>query len=95
MRKVEAIIASVESKVHQLGEQKKKAEDDLVKARQKVQSLESRIAELETEVNALNEKNRVIQVAQSLNTGEESGEAKRRINELVREIDKCIALLNK
>lgn len=95
MRKVEAIIASVESKVHRLGEQKKKAEDELERSRQKVQSLESKIAELEAEVSALNEKNKVIQVAQSLNSGEESGEAKRRINELVREIDKCIALLNK
>jgi len=95
MRKVEAIIASVEDKIHRLGEQKRQALSELDKSRQKVQALESRIDELKLEVDELQGKNKVIQVAQSLNTGEGSSDAKRRINELVREIDKCIALLNK
>ena len=95
MRKVEAIIASVEDKIHRLGEQKRSALEELDKSRQKVQSLESRVSELNAEIDELKGKNKVIQVAQSLNSGENSTEARRRINELVREIDKCIALLNK
>lgn len=95
MRKVEAIIASVEAKVHQLGEQKQKAEEELSSFREKLLVKDQRIAELESQLAELEEKNKVIQVAQSLNSGEGSSDAKKRINELVREIDKCIALLNK
>ena len=95
MRKVEAIIATVEAKVHQLGEQKLKAEQELSSAREKLQRMEEKMAELKSQIADLEEKNRVIQVAQSLNSGEGSTDARKRINELVREIDKCIALLNK
>lgn len=95
MRKVEAIIAAVEAKVHRLGEQKHKAENELSSAKEKLRQMEGKIAELQSQVADLEEKNKVIQVAQSLNSGEGSSDARKRINELVREIDKCIALLNK
>lgn len=57
--------------------------------------LQSQVRTLEEEVAAAADKNKVLKMAQSLNAdGSDNAPAKRRIGELVREIDKCIALLN-
>jgi len=57
-----------------------------------VQMLEDRKRELES----LQEKNKTIKLAKSLlDTNEDSHEVKLKINEMVREIDKCIAFFNK
>ena len=57
--------------------------------------LQSRVHILEEEVAAAVEKNKVLKMAQSLSADDsDNAPAKRRIGELVREIDKCIALLN-
>ena len=42
----------------------------------------------------LHEEIKTLKVATAISTGEGSTEAKSRISQLVREIDKCIALLN-
>ena len=65
-------------------------------------NLESKIQELQAELeNAhkekleLDRKLKITKVANAISGGDEnSSEAKIRINKLVREIDKCIALLN-
>lgn len=62
----------------------------------KVSVLTQEIARLEVEKTALSQKNEKLKFANRILTGnDKDGEAKRRINTLVREIDKCIALLNK
>ena len=73
----------------QLRTQNSRDAEELVQLRDRVSLLEARLAEQ-------SEKEQVLRMAQSLG-GEEADNsaAKRRINELVREIDKCIALLNK
>lgn len=51
---------------------------------------------LKTTINNLEEKIKIIKLAKSLSEPDESSQkAKLKINELVREIDKCIALLNR
>ena len=60
-----------------------------------MQELNSRIGDLEEQLVEIREKNKVLQVARSLDPEGNPSEARKRINELVREIDKCIALLNK
>lgn len=64
-------------------------------------SLESRIEKLQSELENvqrenqdLNDKLKTARVATAISEGKGSYEAKLRINQLVREIDKCIALLN-
>lgn len=64
-------------------------------------SLESRIEKLQSELEDvrrenqdLNDKLKTTRVANAISEGKGSYEAKMRINQLVREIDKCIALLN-
>lgn len=74
---------------NQLRSESSQNAEELGQLRDRVSSLEAQLAEQ-------SEKEQVLRMAQSLG-GEaaDNSAAKRRINELVREIDKCIALLNK
>ena len=56
--------------------------------------LQSRIERMKSENMKLHEEIKTLKVAAAISTGEGSSEAKNRISQLVREIDKCIALLN-
>ena len=60
----------------------------------KIQDLQSELENLQRENKDLNNKLKTTRVAAAISTGEGSSEAKNRISQLVREIDKCIALLN-
>lgn len=54
------------------------------------------LKERELEIEQLKEENTKLKLAKSISSNdEESQEAKSKINKLVREIDKCIALLNR
>lgn len=69
------------------------AENSELKAKQKnlLESLENQ----NNLIEQLKEKNRNLKIAKSVNLEEGNGEVKNKIDELVREIDKCIGLLNK
>lgn len=69
------------------------AENIELKAKQKnlLESLENQNKLIEQ----LKEKNRNLKIAKSVKLEEGNGEVKNKIDELVREIDKCIGLLNK
>jgi predicted nucleic acid-binding Zn-ribbon protein len=61
-----------------------------------VSVLTQEIARLEQEKTDLSQKLEKMKIANRILAGNDTdGEAKKRINTLVREIDKCIALLNK
>jgi regulator of replication initiation timing len=61
-----------------------------------VLDLKSAIKLLEEEKLDLGQKNEQMKIANLLLSGvDEKGQAKQKINRLVREVDKCIALLNK
>jgi chromosome segregation ATPase len=60
------------------------------------EALETKLGESEKKIKELEIKNERFRLSGALlGEGENAGEAKRKINELVREIDKCIALLNR
>jgi len=71
--------------------------------KQEKRQLVEKIGELEKTIGSLREENRLMEqkyenlkLAKMLNVSDdESKDAKNRIQKLVREIDKCIALLNK
>ena len=68
-----------------------------------VKSLENKVLDLKTDIELLekdklelSQRNEQMKIATILLSGvDENGEAKQKINKLVREIDRCIALLNK
>ena len=69
-----------------LGEQVDRLETDAQQKHREMEVLAARVAELERE-------NEVLRMARSLDTGEGRDEAKQRIDELVDEIDRCLALI--
>jgi len=59
-------------------------------------NLLKQLKEKDIEISQLKDEIVKLKIAKSITTGdEESQEAKQKINKLVREIDKCIALLNR
>ncbi len=60
----------------------------------KIETLQSELKEVTKEKQDLIEKLKTARVANAISGGSEGAEARMRINQLVREIDKCIALLN-
>lgn len=92
----QAIIASVNENVNRLIElcnQLKVEKANLLAANTEMAKT---IEEQQQEISELNHKNDLLKMAKSLaGEGENPTEAKLKINELVREIDKCISLLNK
>ena len=76
------------SKQDRLVEDRKKLEEHIEKLQEQLSGSNEKIISLE-------EQNRQLRLAKAVSGGNESsGEAKGKINELVREIDKCLALLN-
>lgn len=91
------LLARIEAKISRLGEERRDFEQQLLKAREELASLYKINKELQVQVDELTEKSRSLEQAGSLQPVAETEfryATRQRINELVREIDECIALLN-
>ena len=94
----ELLIARIEAKITQLGEAKRNLEQQTVRLREENASMHLINKELQKQVDELNMK-----LSEQLHTGSKTverdeqlrGTTRHRINELVKEIDDCITLLNK
>jgi hypothetical protein len=94
----ELLIARIEAKITQLGEAKRNLEQQTVRLREENASMHLINKELQKQVDELNMK-----LSEQLHTGSKTverdeelrGTTRHRINELVKEIDECITLLNK
>jgi peptidoglycan hydrolase CwlO-like protein len=96
MSEVASIIQTIRNKAELLGTQKIELTYKLKKLEEENADLQSKLDDRQKQFEELKDKNNVLKMAKSLGeSGEKSTEAKKRINELVKEIDKCIALLNK
>lgn len=85
-KKLERVLQHAESLKEQLSEKDRE-----------INSLKALLKEREQEFTSVNEKLALLETAGAIGGEAEEGkkEARLKINELVREIDKCIALLNK
>ena len=68
---------------------------DRTKLEEHIEKLQEQLSASNERITGLEEQNRQLRLAKAVSGGNENpGEAKDKINELVREIDKCLALLN-
>lgn len=89
------IVDSLQSKVEKLIIQHKKAKEDVKQLKEENAFLEGKLTDTKVQVKDLEEQNKVLKLAKSLSGKEgKSTEIKLKINELIREIDKCIAQVN-
>ena len=93
---MKATIERLHNKLESLVANYQQLNEELKASNQKVDFLSKQLDEHNQTIQQLNEKNKVLKLSSSIQ-GEQGDnkEAKQKINELVREIDKCIALLNK
>ena len=95
MKDLELLVSGIEYKVRKLTGQMEVLKEELNRVVLEKQTLENVVRDKRNEVKTLEEKIKLINVAKSIESGKDSAQAKQKINELVREIDKCIGLLNK
>tara|TARA_B100000963_G_C22526774_1_gene625686 strand:+ start:83 stop:364 length:282 start_codon:yes stop_codon:yes gene_type:complete len=88
-------IERLHNKIVLLLENYQQLEEELKVSNQRVNVLSKQLDEQHQTIQQLNEKNKVLKLSTSIqNKQGDNKAAKQKINELVREIDKCIALLN-
>lgn len=89
-------ITSIESKVKQLVDSKECLEANLKEVTKENDILRRTIQSYEWQISEMNEQAKVMKIASSMSSDKDNNKAvKLKINELVREIDKCIALITK
>ena len=85
----------MQSKVEKLIIQHNKAKEDIKQLKEENTSLQGKLTYAKVQAKELSEKNKVLKLAKSLSGKQgKSTDIKLKINELIREIDKCIAQLN-
>ena len=95
MQNIASTIKKLAPKLHKLVDLHKKLKDENTKLHKQIASLQQQAGEQKLNVNKLQESNKVLKLAKALSGKENVAEIKSTINELVREIDKCKALLNR
>lgn len=93
---MKAIVDRLEVKIKKLISLHNKAEQDREMAIHEVKKIRDDLVEKQGEINKLEEKMKLIKMSKVFSTSKEDNKkTKQKINDYVREIDKCIALLNK
>lgn len=95
MKHAETLITGIEYKVRKLTERNHSLKTENNRLTGELRSLQAQIENLFVQQRELENKLNVIKLAKSLNKEESRTNVKLKINELVRDIDRCIGLLNK
>lgn len=95
MKDADSIISGIEAKLNKLIQLHQQTE--LEKSELAVRNIESQktIELQEATIKQLEEDQKKLKISKTIETSKGSLDARLKINELVREIDKCIGLLNK
>ena len=88
------LVSGIEFKVRKLVARQKKLREENEKLTNDINQLKTINEEQKQVIKGLEEKIRVLKIARMSGVREDNSDVKAKINELVREIDKCIGLLN-
>ncbi|MCT4624139.1 MAG: Atg14 domain-containing protein [Schleiferiaceae bacterium] len=96
MTVTKTLLVDVKNNLSLLLSKQNQLEEDRKQLEQHIEKLQQQLSEANERVMNLEEENRQLRLAKAVSSGgtENPEEAKDKINELVREIDKCLALLN-
>ena len=94
MMELEDLVSGIDFKLRKLIAQNQLLLTENQKLATDIQELKHKSVQDQNIINELEEKNKILKLSRTLETKEGSTEAKVKINELVREIEKCIGLLN-
>ena len=94
MQELKLLRFDVENKVVQLAENYRQLKEELVVFKQKNKELKEIINKLEVKIRMQSEQLVKYKLGEKINNDEKYTDVKLKINELVREIDVCMKLLN-
>lgn len=94
MDKVSLIVSGLEYKIKKIVDLQSQTLIENNNLKKEIKNFKNIVENQKVIISGIEEKNKVQKIARILESGKDN-KAKLRINELVREIDKCIALLNK
>ncbi|HOV11381.1 MAG TPA: hypothetical protein PLL90_06430 [Bacteroidales bacterium] len=94
MEDFSALVSGIEFKTHQLVKRLKELTHENAELKKQLELLISKDEENKEKIKYLEDKNKILRIAKTIE-GEDKTKAKLRINEFLREVDRCIALLNK
>ncbi|RLD52751.1 MAG: hypothetical protein DRJ05_17175 [Bacteroidetes bacterium] len=95
MDETEKLLISISEKTNKLIGRNIALKSEIDVFRIKIEKLENFLKDKNVEIENLSEQNNILKISKSIKTEEGAVDTKKKINELVREIDKCIGLLNK
>ncbi len=95
MNETDKLLISISDKINKLIGRNDALNKEIGIYRRKAEELENTIKDKNIEIGNLTEQNNILKISKAVRTEEGAVDTKKRINELVREIDKCIGLLNK
>ena len=96
MSDLKSIASSLESKIEKLVDLHHRTKKELSALKTQNTNLHQTLDQQKQAIKDLEEKGKVLKLSKSLSTSNETTtELKLKINELIREVDKCISLLNK
>jgi hypothetical protein len=95
MDKVSLIVSELEYKVKKIVNLQNETFAETQKQKKDIHDLHQIIEEQKNIIKSSEEKIKVQKITKTLEYGKDTYQTKLKINEFVREIDKCIALLNK
>jgi hypothetical protein len=94
MKDVGTLVSGIEYKLGKLIEQHHLQRADRKRHMAEIRELKETVSEQKKSIRQLEERIKLLKISKTLESKEGNVEAKLKINELVREIDRCIGLLN-
>jgi chromosome segregation ATPase len=95
MENLNTFLSQLNSKVEKLVQLQADLQSENTGLKRKNEELEQLVSAQKNALTELEEQNKVVKIAKAVTDDEEDRkEQRKRLNELVREVDKCIALLN-
>jgi hypothetical protein len=95
MQDIEILLSGIEFKIRNLLNLQKKLKTENSKLRIENGELRINLDNLNIKIKELEEKNRVLRISKKIDTEKDGKELRLKINEIVREVDKCMSFLNR
>ncbi len=88
------LVTGLEFKVRQLIEIKNSQSADIQEMKEQIETLQSENQRLKVQIEEITRQKQIIELSGSIESAKDSRKLKLKINEYLREIDKCIAYFN-
>jgi len=95
MKDISSLVSGIRKKTEKLVAKKATLVEGNEKLSNEIEKIREELTGKNQQISELNDKVKLLRIAGSVGGGESTKEVKLKINEMVREIDKCIAQINR